>query len=75
MASFTTFLDCGDLGQREVDVGYIHHGGWPDNYLDPPEPEWCEVVRVDFLGKDVVDYVNHNTYSALCQEALERWKG
>ncbi len=75
MASFTTFLDCGDLGQREVEVGYIHHQGYPDNRIDPPEPEWCEVVRVNFMGKDVVDWLVENTYTDLCRSALENWRG
>lgn len=75
MASFTTFLDLGDFGQREVEVGYIHHNGYPGNRIDPPEPEWCEVVRVDFYGKDFVDFVARDTYEDLCREAYENWKG
>lgn len=74
MSTFTTFLDLGDLGQHEVEVGYIHHRGYPDNRIDPPEPEWCEVVRVDFLGKDVVDYVVRDTYEDLCHRAYENWR-
>lgn len=78
MPSFTTFLDCGEIGQREVEVVYTHHAGYPDNGIDPPEPEWCEVTRVDmtdFHGKDVVDYISETTYAHLCDEALDDYQG
>lgn len=75
MLSFTTFLDCGDLGQREADVEYEHHRGYRGDRETPDEPEWCEVTKITCMGADVTDYIARDTWESLCGEALDAYQG
>lgn len=74
--SFDTHLDFGVLGEKQVEVFYLHF--YENKSNDPfqiPEPEYCEVTSVIWDGKDIKSSLNEDLIEDLAIDALENWNG
>jgi hypothetical protein len=75
MYHFTTQIDFGLLGEQQVEVHYKHHRGFRGSQYEPAENEWCELLRVAFLGRCVMSLLCDDALDALKDAALEDWRG